>query len=1265
MASKQFKGEHLEDINGNGIIGETGITVDETLHHRDFNGDGDQLDVAVVVDEDRRSTVTDKSWFDLGTAEMMSLCTSCHMGGGPFEGIVQEGGSVLAYDSGLVSEEGGFDRDFYSYDGKATTNAYYGADTILGAVALSGDPAPSDWNATGVMEADCLMCHIDPDHTGRLVAADGVKIDPNRPRMMIFSERDGAGDVTKVSLGMPLANALANEVVRPYTDGLNRMSRPTPKNAMAEDFSAAQVGMMMQTITTGLNDIEAGDDSMSVGFTFAGNSVPYGPMPGTPLPYALYGDPSLSATTWTPSTAAYAMGGMVINDSYCPNPLGVEDEMTRFGAHYNDLMALFQFMADGFTSPTPGVPGSGDVPTLMSYMFNDFIYAFQIKMATGASDADPIAWGGMYPIPVQLHSFENGKFYSDADDFQASVRDYVRNPLVENSQGKSLTGGILYSGRVGLANAAMEFGMGLNMCKDATYTNQPNGFPDTAGIVQHWQDGATYTAVGVIQETFPGSGVDETQPEADARVAACTPPGSPMTLGQMAAYTGNPGGMKNLFGGAVHDELPSFFDAMPTAELMGLDLNQNGAPMTYVQLIKDVIYELIVDINGVLPTDMNPAYEPTYGIVSQDHCDGQTVNAGWCAKTYYEYDELISSHDNLHSNMFGGVKDANSQKWTKVCGQCHIMLKDHDNSNVEMVRKYNLGMSADFVKNGHFVNMTSDPEAEGYDVHMSEGMLGCGSCHLIQADYHGDKDPNTDLEAMHNFLKGTDTAHMVRNDLDNNIRPKNCEQCHIEDIDENNDSATVMAAHEARFGDHTAVHMEKISCQACHIPYKKTWRFRAFDDTLGYYGNFDNRMGYDVLPTAKVYTQAEADVVTEGTANDPVTDAMVGTAVPPTMDLMAFPAQYGISPVYGASPGYGIPHFNMVAQAVNADGTGQRPMDYVSEMVDYFHMTKDGDPGQIVNYMPTNPKFDFWKYFFQMFWNMKSGAMDGTAWTLDAEQTFATGTNVPDNRTYPPLYYANGTNGFPQIVTGNPITIMTWVDVNAGDVDNDGFNDMANISYGGAKIVYLREIMATISEYYPPTNLGAMMAITPTEWAGGTGGILPNDPAYASHPGLGKVILKPTPNNLNGYILYDHTGDMYPEMWSDEDVAAVKEALTIALNFERDPTLVDATAALNMANGADPRPFIAAHYFSDTHGVKPAGKALGATSCYDCHGDSTTADVGAMRTTDRLLNFLPWKPLWYTEANFVAGNFIIDHEVAYLTPVDDVDGVDCNGDDLN
>ena len=298
-------------------------------------------------------------------------------------------------------------------------------------------------------------------------------------------------------------------------------------------------------------------------------------------------------------------------------------------------------------------------------------------------------------------------------------------------------------------------------------------------------------------------------------------------------------------------------------------------------------------------------------------------------------------------------------------------------------------------------------------------------------------------------------------------------------------------------------------------------------------------------------------------------------------------------------------------------------MDFVSQMSDYFEVGRSADPGTIVNGMPTNPRFDFWRYFYQKSLNQYISM--GVPLSYDPRY---------DNEVFPTLYYENGRNGYPQIIIGSPVTCLTWVDTNP-----EPDHDLSSLPYGGAKVLYLREINAAIKAYIPPLQVGQ---IDPRTLAN----IPPNDPTWAQNPNVGKIVLKDS-----NYVIFDHTGDGFPELWWDQDVHAMQDALTRVLKAEGEQ---------------DPRPviFLAAHYFSDSHGVKPADQALGAKSCYDCHGDYKK-DPGAHRITDRVIVCLPWDPPWFKEENrfmkydpqkgMVPANpnglFIVDGEVAYIKPI--------------
>ena len=992
----------------------------------------------------------------------MGVCYSCHPGGGPGEGIVQADGTVTPYDDPSLPATHTYDRDFFTYSPNAITQALISNGTIEETVQSIGEPTRHDWTKSGVMEADCLLCHIDPEKY-RYRTADGLLSQSFRPRLMIFAERGQDGKATKISLGMPMTTGLANQSVLPYTDSAQRMSRPTPMITLMQ-LPKENVGEMFQMWTDGLKQIQAS---------------------GILLPYALYGQ-----------NVQKIWGPQGIKEEYCANPNGAADEMQRLmnaGPAINQLFEGFL----GYMKQNGFLPEEATMEDMMKMFFNDFIYGYRIKMNIGPV---PPQMEQFMPIPSPLRAYEPGKFYTNWDSPDASVRDYVRSPLVEGQ-------GIPYSGKVGVGDGAMMYAMGQAMQGNPAYL-YPDGSPNLKAV---------------MNDVYAGK-----IPQEQIRLT-------------------------------LHDYLPGFFYMMPVAELMGLDLNGDNMPATYVQLVN----------NG----------------------------GEWTAKAYYNTSDL-GDNMALNMEMFGSsADDIDSYKWTKVCGQCHAMTQDHGNSEWTRARLYNVGMPADWVKNGQFVNWTDDEEAPGYDVHMSSKKMGCGSCHLRNAG---------DIEAKHNFLKGTDTAHMVRNDLDNNPKPKTCEGCHMfgEDLDAPNPTS----AHEEKFGENTGRHIGQIACETCHQPYKRTWKFRAFDDTLGYYGNFDNRLGFNVLPGG-------------------------------TNDMLAFPAEYALSPVYGTSPGYGIPHFNMLSQHIDADGSGDVvAMDFVSQMVDYFNMNGSPDPGQLVNGMPTNPAFDFWNYFYE--YNMDLYKAEGVP--LDYVSAY-------NNEVYNPLYWANGRNGYPMVEIGNPITILTWVDVNP-----QPDHDMNDIAYGGAKVLYLREINAAIRSFDINTSYGKLTREELRD-------IPPNDPTYAQNPYVSKIILKDS-----NYVIFDHTGDMYPDLWWPEDVRAMQDALVKVLKAEGE---------------TDPKPvlFMAAHFFSDSHAILHAEKALGAKSCNDCHGLSTgpEASPGAHRITDRVINFLPWAPPWFTEDNrflryapdevpdgapvwmkragMVMNNpdglFVVDGEVAYVEPI--------------
>ncbi|AEB07968.1 multiheme c-type cytochrome [Desulfobacca acetoxidans] len=91
------------------------------------------------------------------------------------------------------------------------------------------------------------------------------------------------------------------------------------------------------------------------------------------------------------------------------------------------------------------------------------------------------------------------------------------------------------------------------------------------------------------------------------------------------------------------------------------------------------------------------------------------------------------------------------------------------------------------------------------DVHLKAGMR-CVDCHPA-----GSKatDPRIRGKEVHQIGKGDEPALFVRNDLDNTVRQ--CADCHISGY-----LNAPIAKHEGL----PSLHLEKISCQACHIPHR-------------------------------------------------------------------------------------------------------------------------------------------------------------------------------------------------------------------------------------------------------------------------------------------------------------------------------------------------------------------------------------------------------------------------------------------------------------
>ncbi len=163
-------------------------------------------------------------------------------------------------------------------------------------------------------------------------------------------------------------------------------------------------------------------------------------------------------------------------------------------------------------------------------------------------------------------------------------------------------------------------------------------------------------------------------------------------------------------------------------------------------------------------------------------------------------------------------------KWMATAGSGLASVDGSIKDTVEVKVKYNQAkFGADGKVSMHLVreprnetclNCHSKPQwkkrgasfTEFTDVHIAKG-LKCVDCHVSGSMA---SDPRITGKEVHQFGKGDDPSGWVRNDLDNTVRT--CNDCH---------STGYLNAPIAKHLWLPDLHLDKISCQACHIPQRK------------------------------------------------------------------------------------------------------------------------------------------------------------------------------------------------------------------------------------------------------------------------------------------------------------------------------------------------------------------------------------------------------------------------------------------------------------
>jgi nitrate/TMAO reductase-like tetraheme cytochrome c subunit len=163
-------------------------------------------------------------------------------------------------------------------------------------------------------------------------------------------------------------------------------------------------------------------------------------------------------------------------------------------------------------------------------------------------------------------------------------------------------------------------------------------------------------------------------------------------------------------------------------------------------------------------------------------------------------------------------------RWMATAGSGFAAVDGSVRDTIEVTVKYNLSKFATDGKvsmhlvreprNETCLNCHSKPQwkkrgssfTEFTDVHIAKG-LKCVDCHVAGSMA---LDERIKGKEVHQFGKGDDPSGWVRNDLDNTMRT--CEDCH---------TTGYLNAPVAKHLWLPDLHLDKLSCQACHIPERK------------------------------------------------------------------------------------------------------------------------------------------------------------------------------------------------------------------------------------------------------------------------------------------------------------------------------------------------------------------------------------------------------------------------------------------------------------
>lgn len=252
-------------------------------------------------------------------------------------------------------------------------------------------------------------------------------------------------------------------------------------------------------------------------------------------------------------------------------------------------------------------------------------------------------------------------------------------------------------------------------------------------------------------------------------------------------------------------------------------------------------YEARWSETGVLEADCMICHMPEYDFSARAK-QLDELNLGWAATAGAGFGEVVgSTASGDHVTVRYDISRFNQDGTASP----HIVREPRDNSCLACHAK------PGWKKRGANFRARTD-------VHLAAG-LKCVDCHPCGS--HAD-DPRIKGKEVHQFGKGDDPGGHVRDDLDNTHR--DCTYCHL---------TGYLNAPVARHDWLPPLHLEKVSCQACHIPEravkaalvqasdvfnpgakiptagKHLWTFYGPDAQYwNHYGELE-MMGYDDKPT--------------------------------------------------------------------------------------------------------------------------------------------------------------------------------------------------------------------------------------------------------------------------------------------------------------------------------------------------------------------------------------------------------------------------------